>query len=284
MNQLRNAFAMISVLALGGCQFFGNMHVAHNAQIGQPAEASASALPAAAIQEGREHLRGNRTGLAIEAFNRALASGEDPALAYNGLGVAYARLGRPELAYRFFKKAAMSDPANPMFAHNLAALVNSPAFTLDQMTRLAPALAIAPARQADAATAAALIERTPGKLYRDSNRQFSLRTAAPEPARAAPSERRAALGDCSRPSSSRTKRHCLSALLPEVQSRTRRTLHTAFNAAFPTSQVPTAALSDQPLDAPTGKRKSVDLRGPLHNTSPARAPQRRIPAASNAAT
>ena len=286
MNQLRNAFAMVSVFALGGCQFFGNMHVAHNAQTGQPAEASASAsaLPAALIQEGREHLRGNRTGLAIEAFNRALASGEDPALAYNGLGVAYARIGRPELAYRFFKKAAMSDPANPMFAHNLAALVNSPAFTLDQMTRSGPALATAPARQADANTAAALTERAPGKLYRDGNRQFSLRTAAPEAAWGAPGERRAALSNCPRPSSSKTKRYCQSIVLPVVQSRNQRATQTAFNDAFPTSQVPTAALATQPLDAPKGKRKTVDLRGPLHSNSPDRAPQQRISASSNAAT
>ena len=284
MNQLRNAFAMVSVLALGGCQFFGNMHVAHNSQTAQPVALSASALPAAAIQQGREHLRGNRTGLAIEAFNRALAIGEDPALAYNGLGVAYARLGRPELAYRFFKKAIMSDPANPIFAHNLANLINSPAFTLDQMTRSEPAFAAASARQADPATAAALTERAPGKLYRDSNRQFSLRTAVLDPARAAPGERRAALGDCPRPRSARTKRNCQSAPLPEVQSRTRRTTQTAFNDAFPTSQVPTAALAVQPLDAPKGKRKTVDLRGPLPSTSPDRARQQRIPAAANAAT
>lgn len=282
MNQLRNAFVMVSVFALGGCQFFGNMHVAHNSQTGQPAEASTMA--AASIQEGREHLRGNRTGLAIEAFNRALANGEEPALAYNGLGVAYARLGRPELAYRFFKKANMSDPANPIFAHNLATLVNSPAFTLDQMTRFSPALATAPARQTDANTAAALTERAPGKLYRDGNRQFSLHTAAPEAARTAPGERRTALGDCPRPSSSRTKRHCQRISLPEVQSRTRRAAHTAFNDAFPTSQVPTTALADQPLDAPKGKRKTVDLRGPLHSNAPDRIPQQRIPAASNAAT
>lgn len=284
MNQFRNAFAMVSVFALGGCQFFGNMHVAHNAQSGQPAEAIASALPAASLQAGREHLRGNRTGLAIEAFNRALASGEDPALAYNGLGVAYARLDRPELAYRFFNKAIMSDPANPIFAHNLANLVNSPAFTLDQMTRLPSVLAAAPVRQPDAGTAAALTERAPGKLYRDSNRQFSLRTAAPEPARAAPGERSATLGDCVRQSASRAKRNCRTIPLPQVQSRTRRTAHTAFNDAFPNSQVPTAALADQPLDAPKGKRKTVDLRGPLHRATPERTSQQRSPAAANAAT
>ena len=283
MNQVRNAFAMVSVFALAGCQFFGNLHVAHNSPTGQPAEAVASVLPAALTQAGREHLRGNRTGLAIDAFNHALASGEDPALAYNGLGVAYARLGRFELAYRFFNKAIMSDPANPIFPHNLASLVNSPAFTLDQMTRLPPALATAPAGRADASAAAALV-RAPGKLYRDSNRQFSLRTAAPEPVRTTPGARSASLRECSRRSSSQTRRRCRTTPLPEVQSRTRQTAHTAFNDAFPTSQVPMAALADQPLDAPKGKRKTVNLRGLLHSTPPEHAPQQRSPATSNAAT
>ncbi len=284
MRNLQKAFAIASVFALGGCQFFGNVRVAHNAHAAQPAAAIASTPNGPLIQDGREHLRGNRTGLAIEAFNRALASGEDPALAYNGLGVAYARLGRFDLSYRFFNKAKMSDPTNPIFARNLASLVNSPAFTLDQMTRMPSVLVTAPPSRVDASTAAAAASRAPGKLYRDSNRQFSLVTAAPDQNRAAPGERGAALGVCARLGSARSKRQCRIIPLPTVQSRTRRPALTAFNHAFPTSQVPTAALADQPLDALPGKSKTVDLKSLQRSTPQERTPQQRRPTALNAVT
>lgn len=284
MRNLQKAFAIASVFALGGCQFFGNMQVAHKSPAAQPAAAIASAPIGPSIQDGRDHLRGNRTGLAIEAFNRALASGEDPALAYNGLGVAYARLGRFDLGFRFFNKAKMSDPTNPIFARNLASLVNSPAFTLDQMTRMPSVLAAAPPSRIDASTAAAAASRAPGKLYRDSNRQFSLVTAAPDQARAAPGERSASRAACARPGSVRSKRQCRINPLPTVQSRTRRPALTAFNQAFPTSQVPTAALADQPVDALKGKRKTVDLNSLQRSTPQERTPQQSRPSASNAAT
>ena len=284
MGNLRNSFALVSVVALCGCQFLGNLHFAQKAPAAPPAAATAGTAYGSASQAGREHLRGNRTGLAIEAFNRALASGEEPALAYNGLGVAYARLGRSDLAYRFFKKAMMSDPTNPMFAHNLASLINSPAFTLDQMAGSSPALAVSLTRSADLGTAAAPALRASGRLYRDSNRQFSLVTAAPEPARAAPGRGSAARDDCARPGPVRNKRFCQTTRLPAVQSRTRQPALTAFNEAFPTSQVPTAALADQPVSAPKGKRKTVDLRS-LQQTTPQQpvSQQRRL-TTSNAAT
>ena len=284
MSQLRNAVAAVSVFALGGCQFFGNMHLAHNSHAGQPTEAIASATDPASIQEGRGYLYGNQTGLAIEAFNRALANGEDPALAYNGLGVAYARLGRFDLAYRLFNKAIMSDPTNPIFKHNRASLVNSAAFTLDQMTRLPPVLATGAAHQSAASTAAAPAERAPGKLYRDGNRQFSLVTTAPNQARVALGERSPARDDCTTTGSARAKHQCRTIPLPTVQSRTRQPALTAFNEAFPTSQVPTTKLTNQPLAALTGKHKIIDLRSLPQSTPREHTPQQSGPTAASAKT
>lgn len=106
--------------------------------------------------QGRVHLYAHRTGLAVESFRNALANGEAPAPAYNGLGVAYARLGRPDLAETYFSRAMASDPANPHFAENFARLTRSPAYLAMVSARTAPppsALAGA-IRSADAATAA----------------------------------------------------------------------------------------------------------------------------------
>ena len=285
MSHFRNAVAVVSVIALGGCQFFGNLHLAHNSSA-RPltAAAIANATERSSIQEGREHLRGGRIGLAIEAFNRALAASEDPALAYNGLGVAYARLGRPELAYRLFNKAIMSNPSNPIFAHNLANLVNSSAFTLDQMTRLPPALATAPQAFTDLGTAAFTPERAPGKLYRDGDRQFRLVTVVPDQARAVPGERSALLGNCARSTSMRVKHQCRTAPLPIVKSRPRQPALTAFNQAFPNGQMPIAALADHPADAPTGKRRTVDFSSQPRPTPQQHTPQQSGPAIANSKT
>src|SRR3546814_9961813 len=51
---------------------------------------------------------------------------DSAAEAYNGLGVAYAKLGRADLAERYFKMALSMDGTNPRFAANLDRFYNSP--------------------------------------------------------------------------------------------------------------------------------------------------------------
>jgi Flp pilus assembly protein TadD len=88
-------------------------------------------------QLGRRELDAGRTGLALEAFNRALDTGEDAAAALNGIGVVYARLGRYDVAHRMFAQAAEREPDNAKYAANLAKLTASPAFALRRETDMA---------------------------------------------------------------------------------------------------------------------------------------------------
>jgi tetratricopeptide (TPR) repeat protein len=188
-NQLiLRASAIAMLVSLGGCQFFGKLNLAGSGSQEQRQAGKATRTMPSSLGEGREHLRANRNGLAIDAFNLALVRGEDPAAAYNGLGVAYARVGRSDLAYRFFKKANASDPDNPVYAGNLIRLVDSPAFALNQIDR---APAAPPARTAErpvTASAAAAAPRVPGKLYREGRGQISL-TTRNDPTMAAPDQR-----------------------------------------------------------------------------------------------
>jgi tetratricopeptide (TPR) repeat protein len=186
------ASAITLLVSLGGCQFLGQLNLARSgSKSEQQANKATRAIPSS-LTEGREHLRANRNGLAIDAFNLALVRGEDPAAAYNGLGVAYARVGRNDLAYRFFKKANASDPENPVYASNLIRLVDSPAFALNQIDR-APAAPPAPkAERPVAASAATAAPRVPGKLYREGRGQISL-TTRPDTATTAPDQRSAAM-------------------------------------------------------------------------------------------
>lgn len=251
--------AVISAsVLLSGCKILGIHHVA-GAPAPAPVQAAATPVEPArglALQAGRENLRANRTGLAIESFNLALASGEDPAAAYNGLAIAYSRIGRIDLAYRFFKKAMNSDPANPIYARNLAMLIDSPGFTLQTMAQAERPAVAPPAAKATNGLAANSKTNGP-RLVRDSGRQFSLITTDAEGLQPT-GARSASVSQCA----SRQRAACPAARLPKIGSR---------NAAARTSTV-AAAGSAQPAAAKTapstegaaapvadGKRKTVDL-------------------------
>lgn len=161
-------------IALSGCQVLAP-HQSADAASGKGGKTDLRTL--SGLDQGRAHLRAQNWGRAIEAFNVALATGEDPAASYNGLGVAYARIGRPDLAYRFFKKASISNPDNPVYSRNLVLLMDSPDFNLAAINRgerqLAPAAQPAPVA---APRQAAVLPPEPGKLHRDGKGQFSLVT------------------------------------------------------------------------------------------------------------
>lgn len=180
---VRMALTIALVSPLGGCQFINSLHLSHRSASPQPALARDQYYTG----KGQDLLRSGQPGGAAEAFNLALATGEDPAPAYNGLGVAFARMGRPDLAYRFFNKAVTSDPGNLAYAGNLDRLVKSPEFTLDMV----------PASQATAPSATPDVSGSPpsrvagasnddhpagdpqGRLRRTGPGQVSLTTLPP---------------------------------------------------------------------------------------------------------
>lgn len=283
MGNLRNSFALVGVFVLCGCQFFGNLHLSHNARSNGSATHMAQISDASSTQEGRDHLRGNRNGMAIDAFNRALGTGEDPAAAYNGLGVAYARIGRPDLAYRCFKKAVMSDPSNPAYARNLASLVDTPAFTLDLITRATQAPVPAQQAAASLATSPAAAARVPGRLYRDDNRQFSLITVVTSQQTASTDLRNASRSDCV----PRSKRPCGLVALPKTQSRNAKPERVALivpHAARPISTATTSSQSRVGASSPTGKRKTIELSGQPQVEIPTDKAELKEPAAAFIAT
>lgn len=125
----RAGTALVLALPLGACSSFLGIHFAHGTSKAQRAEAAADAPAAGTLTgAGRALLTDGQPGLAIEAFQRALATDEPVAPAVNGLGVAYARLGRDDLAERFFREAMAADPANSRYSDNLILLTRSPSF------------------------------------------------------------------------------------------------------------------------------------------------------------
>ena len=247
----RLALCAAGAVMLSGCQLMSSLHLAHGAPRGQ---ADKAAMDEYFTARGRTLLQAGQPGAAIEAFNFALATGEAPAPVYNGLGIAYARIGRPDLAYRFFQKAQMSDPSNPTYAANLDRLVKSPQFTLDMAPRVVrpPAVSAQPAAQAEfsARPDGAAPPSRPGRLQRTAAHQFSLTTLPVDANSAPPQIRRAQTKACSARSGAPQRRDC-PASMPA----------TATSAKAPAAGLaavnPVAGASPPPA---AGKRKVVDMR------------------------
>ncbi len=255
-NVVWQAVFVSGACLLSGCQLLGVHHVSRASDQLHPV-AGAPALAGSYLQAGRENLRLNRNGLAIEAFNLAMANGEDPAAAYNGLGVAYARIGRTDLAYRFFKKASMSDPTNPSYARNLALLMDSPSFALKLMVQSARP-ATQPTTQQSKLISAGETKANGVRLVRDNGRQFNLVTVDPSASKS-PDVRNAASELCA---TSKRQATCKMTRLPTMVSRNRapRTNRQASDPlAQPASGPPRTIRNDPSAPVGADKRKTVDL-------------------------
>ena len=138
---------------LSGCQGFplGKWAFAKPSSASQ-AGVTDAAFSEATLQEGRQQLQQGRISEAIASFRMAMMTPDARAEASNGLAVAYAKLGRADLADRYFREAASLDPNNPKFAANLLRLQQQTtlmaaaehATMLASATELAPVAAPAP--------------------------------------------------------------------------------------------------------------------------------------------
>ena len=74
------------------------------------------------LREGREALQAGRLGQAIGLLRIAEMDPVSRPQASNALGVAYAQLGREDLAERYFRSAIAADPGDQRFVANLVRL------------------------------------------------------------------------------------------------------------------------------------------------------------------
>lgn len=118
-RNLRWAALAVATVSLAGCK--GNpLHSAFDrgyvsAKVANAQVESGSKV----IEEASMNLRQGNISAAVANFQIAAMDPNSAAAAYNGLAVSYARLGRDDLAYRYFQTAARLEPANPRFTANL---------------------------------------------------------------------------------------------------------------------------------------------------------------------
>ena len=114
---------VVAAVSLGGCQSFPLTSWLFKKD--RPASEAGPQLAgstAGALEEGAAFLRAGNLSAAVASFRIAQLDRATRADASNGLGVTYARLGRLDLAERYFQAAILSDPENPRFAANLLRL------------------------------------------------------------------------------------------------------------------------------------------------------------------
>jgi tetratricopeptide (TPR) repeat protein len=104
------------------------------------------------LQRGRAQLAAGLEALAIESFRAEIRFNPDNMDAYNGLAVAYGRIGRNDLAQRYFEIALAKDPLNVKVQANLHKLQGNDRFEVQQ----AVAAHIIPAQEPVTVTASNL--------------------------------------------------------------------------------------------------------------------------------
>lgn len=146
---IRITTLVMAATALAGCQSFNDFFAFKQKRVEQPVS-TASVFGSEELEQGRMALKAGYPARAIEQFRLAALNEEVAPDAFNGMAVAYARLGRADLAERYFKTAMTLDSSNVRFAANLANFYDSP---LGQSQR---ALAM---REAEAAEMLAATEK-----------------------------------------------------------------------------------------------------------------------------
>lgn len=126
-----------------------------------PKERNAQEYAASQLALGKDALDQKQYGLALIAFRNAQRFPEVAAEAHNGLGIAFAQIGRPDLAERFFKLAISEAPAETRFFANLARFYDTTAAKEVRTVRAADPV---PAPQLAMADGAALLRTSPTEV------------------------------------------------------------------------------------------------------------------------
>lgn len=154
-------------LLLGGCQLFASNTTRLQAGIRVPEQLPHRDYAEQQLAAGRAALSARNYVSAIAAFRNAMFEPEFAAAAHNGLGVAYAGIGRNDLAERYFRLAITEDPAVQSYADNLVRLQRAN-FAAEQ-ARMARAEArpvtapLSPTRAFRGTSMRASLEATPGQ-------------------------------------------------------------------------------------------------------------------------
>ncbi len=171
----------VATVPLGGCSMLFGKSDQFAARKSPAKQLKAEDFAEARLGAGRAALDKGHWAEAIMAFRDAQRQPVLAASAHNGMGVAYAELGRPDLAERYFLLAIAAGPEDRRFAANLARLYArnaKPEPVLAAAAEPIPALA-QPRSALTGANTAVRVERQVGRLVRTARGELRLQ-GAPE--------------------------------------------------------------------------------------------------------
>ncbi len=160
---MNNASKVVAILVtsalLSGCQSFPFSKLGFGkprpaAQMPPIVEEPGSVV----LAEGQQQMRQGNISAAVASFRIASLDPAARADANNGLGIAYAKLGRADLADRYFRTAALLDPTNTKYLANLARLQSAEYFAMRARDEAATPEIVDHAPPAKPATFAAAFE------------------------------------------------------------------------------------------------------------------------------
>ena len=175
------AMAITMGFALSGCQMLFGQRTAKVDSANDTLLAEAGMVANPALEQGKQLLRAGRTAQAIELLRVAQRDPTSMADASNALGVAYAKLGRHDLADRYFRMAISLQPGDARFAANMLRLQRD----YDLAERRNEEAARMAARVVEQQRVAEMAIAEQGKIERVSRGEVQIRTDA-TPARLAP--------------------------------------------------------------------------------------------------
>jgi tetratricopeptide (TPR) repeat protein len=168
----------VAAVPLGGCSLFGKSNN-FTAQKSSSRQFKTEDFAVARLAAGREALDRGHWAEAITAFRDARHLPRLAAQAYNGTGVAYAELGRADLAERYFLLAVAEAPEDRRFAANLSRLYAKHANPEPVLAAAPePIPALTPQRSALTTSNPAIrVERPAGRLVRTARGEMRLQSA-----------------------------------------------------------------------------------------------------------
>jgi tetratricopeptide (TPR) repeat protein len=126
----------VLVPSLAACQVF---QPRHHARIGAAAPVLPKDIGEGYLADGRKALDRGEITAAVTAFRNAKLYPGHEAAAFNGLAIAYSRLGRTDLTERFFLEAVALAPDESRFRMNLARFyAQHPAVPLQVLGAISP--------------------------------------------------------------------------------------------------------------------------------------------------
>lgn len=133
------AALLLAIPLLAACQSTSGGSSGARASRSSPVAPTLADYGALQIALGRQALDDGLYGTAVTAFRNARQVPQWDAAACNGLAIAYSRIGRPDLAERYFTQAMTLAPEEPRYLANLQRFHQAQAMVRDDAERVAAA-------------------------------------------------------------------------------------------------------------------------------------------------